>query len=131
MGGWTCVYFLLHPHPLYGPEHTCTYSENKSVMNGVLNVKIDMKWNTCLKPQQKTLTLSITIKLTHKLMGVAMGSPRGPLFADIYVNYLEEKLMPRLTRNGVIYWKRSVDDIFAVINKDADINKISVYLIVW
>lgn len=53
-----------------------------------------------------------------------MGSPLGPLFADIYINYLEEKLMPRLKINGLFYWKRFVDDTFTVLKKDAKLEKL-------
>ena len=56
--------------------------------------------------------------------GIAMGSPLGPLFADIYMNDLESKLKYTLEENGVIYWKRFVDDSFVLIKKDADVNKL-------
>lgn len=53
-----------------------------------------------------------------------MGSPLGPLFADIYVNYIEHKLMPRLKRNGVLYWRRFVDDTFIILEEDSNVNNI-------
>ena len=53
-----------------------------------------------------------------------MGSPLGSLFADIYVNYLEEKMVPRLKKNGLVYWERFVDDTFAIVKKDDKIYKI-------
>ena len=53
-----------------------------------------------------------------------MGSPLGPLFADIYINYLESKLKRRLEENGVLYWKRFVDDCFVIVKENTDINKL-------
>ncbi|CAF3633014.1 unnamed protein product [Rotaria sp. Silwood1] len=55
---------------------------------------------------------------------IAMGSPLGPLFADIYINYLESKLKRRLKQNGVIYWRRFVDDSFVLVDENANINKL-------
>lgn len=54
--------------------------------------------------------------------GIAMGSPLGPLFADIYVNQLEDDLRPQLEQQGLIYWKRFVDDSLAIIHKDTNID---------
>ena len=56
--------------------------------------------------------------------GIAMGSSLGPLFADIYMNYLESKLMPKLKENGLLFWRRFVDDTFTILRKDADIAKL-------
>ncbi|CAF2109929.1 unnamed protein product [Rotaria magnacalcarata] len=53
-----------------------------------------------------------------------MGSPLGPLLADIYINYLESKLKRRLEENGVLYWKRFVDDCFVLVNENTDIKKL-------
>ena len=47
--------------------------------------------------------------------GVAMGSPLGPLLADIFMIELETKVMPMLIELGVIYWRRYVDDTFVLI----------------
>ena len=49
-----------------------------------------------------------------------MGSPLGPLFADTYVNYLEEKFMHRIKTEGVHHYKRFVDDTFTLVHKDTD-----------
>ena len=63
-------------------------------------------------------------KIYSQINGVAMSSPLGPLFADIYVNYLESKLMSRSKRNGILFWKRFVDDTFVIIKKDTDVSKL-------
>ena len=54
-----------------------------------------------------------------------MGSPLGPLFADIYVNHLENNLMPKLKENGLLFWRRFVDGTFTIPQKDADIKKLT------
>jgi hypothetical protein len=55
-------------------------------------------------------------KIYSPVNGVAMGSPLGPLFADIYINDRQNKSMTKLKNNGLMSWKRCVDDTFAVVN---------------
>jgi hypothetical protein len=50
--------------------------------------------------------------------GVAMGSPLGPILANIFVGYLEEKLF-RTTEPPIIY-VRYVDDVFAMFKTKQD-----------
>ena len=50
-----------------------------------------------------------------------MGSSVGPLVADIFLVHLEKKLVDLLKQNGVIYWKRYVDDTLAIIKNATDI----------
>ena len=45
--------------------------------------------------------------------GVAMGSPLGPILADLFMSKLETKLN-RFSKNRPILWLRYVDDIFCV-----------------
>jgi predicted GIY-YIG superfamily endonuclease len=47
--------------------------------------------------------------------GVAMGSPLGPLFANIFMDEFEQKHMHQLKELGVKTWMRYVDDVFSVI----------------
>ena len=56
--------------------------------------------------------------------GVSMGSPLGPLFANIFMADFEEKHMVKLRELGVNIWFRYVDDTFVtlnVINKEDEI----------
>ena len=53
-----------------------------------------------------------------------MGSPLGPLFADVYMNHFESELKDKLEANGILYYKRFVDDTFVLINEAADIKKL-------
>ena len=50
-------------------------------------------------------------------VGVAMGSPLGPLFANIFMTSLEEEVIPKLTPY-LCNWKRYVDDTYAYVNPE-------------
>ena len=52
---------------------------------------------------------------------VAMGSPLGPLLADIFMSTLEEHLITTL-EDRLTHWKGYVDDTHACINKLLPIN---------
>ena len=53
--------------------------------------------------------------------GVAMGSPLGPILADIFMCNLEKKLN-RFTKNKPLIWMRYVDDIFCIFTGQQNIN---------
>ena len=53
-----------------------------------------------------------------------MGSPLAPIIADIFITDLEQKLMKRLRKKGVLWYKRFVDDTFVIVRKFANLNKI-------
>ena len=53
-------------------------------------------------------------KIYRQVDGVAMGSPLGPVLANIFMSELESLLIPRL-RNDVNLWFRYVDDTFAFV----------------
>jgi hypothetical protein len=60
--------------------------------------------------------------------GVSMGSPLGPLFANIFMDNFEKKHMKELQKYGVKIWYRYVDDIFSVIENNINTNEILVFL---
>jgi hypothetical protein len=60
--------------------------------------------------------------------GVAMGSPLGPLFANIFMSKFEREHMPNLRQLGVVKWFRYVDDIFATLNDKQQADAILKYL---
>jgi hypothetical protein len=107
----------------YGREHTCTYSDKKRV-DWCTKCKNRYEMKYLLETSTKETKFIFNDTIYSQTNGVAMGSPLGPLFADIYVNYLEEKLMSRLKSNGLLYWRRFVDDTFAIVKKDANVDKI-------
>jgi len=56
--------------------------------------------------------------------GVAMGSPLGPLFANIFMDEFEQNHMQKLKDLGVKNWMRFVDDVFSVIENKSCSNNI-------
>ena len=108
---------------IYGREHTCTYRSKKHT-EWCENCKnrIEMKWLLEISTQESHFIYNG--KVYSQINGIAMGSPLGPLFADMYINYLESKLMPRLKRNGVLFWRRFVDDTFVILDKDANVDNV-------
>jgi hypothetical protein len=74
--------------------------------------------------QMKKL-LEYCIKLNHftyngkyydQCDGVAMGSPLGPILADIFMSDLESKVFVSYDGNLPIFYKRYVDDVFLAFN---------------
>ena len=53
-----------------------------------------------------------------------MGSPLGPLFANVYMSNFEHELAEQLKQLGVTNWFRYVDDIFATLSDPSKINEI-------
>jgi hypothetical protein len=51
--------------------------------------------------------------------GVSMGSPLGPLFANIFMADFEKKNIAQLKQLGVNLWYRYVDDIFATLTRNS------------
>ena len=47
-----------------------------------------------------------------------MGSPLGPVLANIFMVELEQLLIPTLS-NKILFWKRYVDDTICFIKKDS------------
>ena len=63
-------------------------------------------------------------KMYIQIDGVMMGSPLGPLFSDIFMNELENTIIPTLG-NKIQHWSRYVDDTFAFVkpNTEKDIQQ--------
>jgi hypothetical protein len=108
---------------LYGKKHTCIFSkEPKDTWCQNCKQRFEMKY--LLEMATKETHFLFNDKIYCQRNGIAMGSPLGPLFADLYVNYLENKFMKRINTNGVVYYKRFVDDTFTLVHKNTDKNKI-------
>ena len=78
-----------------------------------------MKWEVfekllrcCLQESYFTFNKQIY----KQIDGVSMGSPLGPIIANIFMNDFETKHMDKLTELGVKSWDRFVDDTFTIIN---------------
>ena len=59
-------------------------------------------------------------KIYQQTFGVAMGSSLSPILANLYMEFFENSLLPRINVAGIeiILWKRYVDDIFALLKSD-------------
>ena len=53
-------------------------------------------------------------KIYMEVDGIAMGSPWGPVLADIFMIKLEKAILPELTE-CIKYWKRYVDDTISFL----------------
>lgn len=60
--------------------------------------------------------------------GVAMGSPLGPLFANVFMSNFERLHRKRLEELGVKIWLRYVDDVFASIEEENKATEILKFL---
>jgi len=94
------------------------------------------RFHDLTRPELKRL-LEICIRESHfqfnnkfydQIDGVAMGSPLGPLFANIFMADFEIKHMPKLRELGIIKWYLYVDDIFSTLNSKKDAETILHYL---
>ena len=62
----------------------------------------------------KKVHVSFNGKIYMQIDGVAMGSPLGPVLADILMIELEKAILPELTE-CIKYWKRFVDDTISLV----------------
>ena len=96
-------------------------------INLILNkVYRDKRIRTKLKREQLKKLLEICTKEMHfsyngtiyqQIDGVAMGSPLGPVLANVFMVELESIMVPRLS-NDVPLWLRYVDDTFSFVKQE-------------
>ena len=89
----------------------------------LINTKIKRKdMKALLLLCTKTVPFMFNGDMYMQVEGVAMGSPLGPLLANVFMCELENVLVPTLT-NNMDMWTRYVDDTFAFvkINKQDEI----------
>ena len=65
----------------------------------------------------KEMHFSFNGKTYRQVNGVAMGSPLGPVIANIFMVELEKRLIPTMGER-ISLWFRYVDDIFTFIKRD-------------
>ena len=64
----------------------------------------------------KEMHFTIEGKVYQQTDGVCMGSPLGPVLANVLMVHLEETIAPRL-QDAMPEWRRYVDDTFTVVKK--------------
>ena len=99
----------------------CDCDENKKGKRKTCQTCIDkehLRWLLQTATGETHFHFNGNIYLQHE--GVSMGSPLGPLMADIFLINLEKGLMKELFGNGVAFYRRFVDDTFMIVKKDAD-----------
>jgi len=106
------------------------------ILNRVFPDDESTRFHDLTRPELKRL-LEICTRESHfqfnnkfydQIDGVAMGSPLGPLFANIFMADFEIKHMPKLRELGIIKWYRYVDDIFSTLNNKKDAETVLHYL---
>ena len=63
-----------------------------------------------------------------KIDGVSMGSPLGPIIANIFMHDFENKHMKNLCELGVKSWDRYVDDTFVILREESKAEIVLNYL---
>ena len=64
----------------------------------------------------KEMHFTFDDKIYQQTDGVCMGSPLGPVLANVFMVHLEETIVPQL-QNEMPTWRRYVDDTFTVVKK--------------
>ncbi|CAF2134469.1 unnamed protein product [Rotaria magnacalcarata] len=102
---------------MYGPEHNCpTFIKQKSDWCSRCLNRYDMKQLLETATSETHFSFNNEHYIQHN--GVAMGSPLAPIIADIFMIHLENKLMQKLRKAGLLWYKRYIDDTFVIIRKN-------------
>ena len=64
----------------------------------------------------KEMHFTLNGKIYQQTDGVCMGSPLGPVLANVFMVHLEETIAPEL-QNSMPTWRRYVDDTFTLVKK--------------
>ena len=72
--------------------------------------------NYCVKQNH----FAFNDNIYDQIDGVAMGSPLGPILANIFMSHLESTALHKFHGNKPIYYKRYVDDTFLIFSNEQD-----------
>ena len=97
-------------------ERTIEIILEKVYTKKLINTKIPRnKMKSLLYLCTKDVHFTFDDETYQQVDGVMMGSPLGPLFANVFMCELENTLIPKL-KNEINTWTRYVDDTFAFID---------------
>jgi len=94
------------------------YTKNRKYFHGLTKQELSKLLIVCTQQSH----FQFKNDFFDQVDGVSMGSPLGPLFANIFMADFEKKTMEQLSRLGVNKWLRYVDNIFATL-KDKSTTK--------
>ena len=67
-------------------------------------------------------------KFYDQIDGVAMGSPLGPVLANLFMGYHEQKWLQSFEEYELVLYCRYVDDIMCLFSNESDADKFFVFL---
>ena len=85
--------------------------------------------NCCLAVQDNVFMFNN--KLFKQVDGVTMGSPLGPLFANFFLGFLEQKYFRECNNVKPTFYVRYVGDTFVLFNDRSHIEQFVAYLNTW
>ncbi|KAA3677925.1 uncharacterized protein DEA37_0007683 [Paragonimus westermani] len=98
-------------------DYLCGYIRSEGLNVGLPEDALKQLILTCTQNVQ----FQIDGKRYRQKDGVAMGSPLGPLLADIFMAMLERTTLRGIIDNSALY-KRYMDDIICVVDETMDLN---------
>ncbi|MGL4482492.1 MAG: reverse transcriptase domain-containing protein [Lactococcus garvieae] len=93
-------------------DYLCGYIRNKECQIGLPEERLKQLLLICTK----NIQFQFNGRIYRQKDGVAMGSPLGPVLADIFMGMLERSQLAETVKKCDLY-KRYVDDIFCIIDK--------------
>jgi len=88
------------------PKNGKTRRKIKINVKSVESAQTKKICNGCLRPPHYKTHFYFNGKIYSQCNRVSMGSPLGPLLADIYLIHLENEIMKKLKENGLVFYKR-------------------------